>query len=108
MWFGTKKLLAVLELHTFSSLNKDFIPQYADALKSADKAIVFYNEHTLKMKNMPPLDEAFLKFSFGHKDLEIFTDEKKLRERIDADVFEDHNILLMTSGNFNKMDLKFS
>lgn len=107
-WFGTKKLLAVLELHTFSSLNKDFIPQYADALKSADKAIVFYNEHTLKMKNMPPLDEAFLKFSFGHKDLEIFTDEKKLRERIDADVFEDHNILLMTSGNFNKMDLKFS
>ncbi len=107
-WFGTKKLLAVLELHTFSSLNKDFIPKYADSLKSADKAIVFFNEHTLKMKNMPPLDESFLMTSFGHSHLEVFTDEKKLKNRITDKEFEYHNILLMTSGNFNKMDMDFS
>jgi UDP-N-acetylmuramate: L-alanyl-gamma-D-glutamyl-meso-diaminopimelate ligase len=97
-----------MELHTFSSLNKDFIPQYAETLNAADKAIVFFNEHTLKMKNMPPLDEAFLISAFGHPDLEVFTDEKKLRDRILDIEFEGYNILLMTSGNFNKMEMGFS
>lgn len=107
-WYGNKKLLAVMELHTFSSLNKDFIPQYAETLNAADKAIVFFNEHTLKMKNMPPLDEAFLIAAFGHSDLEVFTDEKLLRDRISESKYEDYNVLLMTSGNFNKMEMDFS
>lgn len=106
-WYGSKKLLAVVELHTFSSLNKSFIPQYKDTLNLADKAIVFFNEHTLKMKKMPPLEISFLMHSFGHADMEVFTNETRLRDRILDDEFADYNILLMTSGNFNKMDLKF-
>ena len=52
-WFGEKKLLAVLELHTFSSLNPSFIPEYYGSLNASDKSVVFFNGHTLKMKKMP-------------------------------------------------------
>ncbi|MBK8669707.1 MAG: peptidoglycan synthetase [Saprospiraceae bacterium] len=102
-WFGKKKLLAVLELHTFSSLNEEFISQYKHSLGKADEAIVFYNEHTLKMKNMPALDETFLKKSFDHPNLKVFTDEKKLYAYLKNE--NESNILLMTSGNYNKMPL---
>jgi len=106
-WFGNKKLLAILELHTFSSLNKEFLPQYIDTLTAADRAIVFYNKHTLEMKQMPDLDPAFIKESFGYPDLEIMTDSVALHELIKGDAYNDYNILLMTSGNFNKMSLDF-
>jgi UDP-N-acetylmuramate: L-alanyl-gamma-D-glutamyl-meso-diaminopimelate ligase len=104
-WFGNSRLLAVLELHTFSSLNPEFIVQYKNSLNPADEAIVFYNEHTLKMKNMPPLDAAFLIKSFGHNNMKIFTDELALHQYINTK--KEENILLMTSGNFNKMKLDF-
>jgi UDP-N-acetylmuramate: L-alanyl-gamma-D-glutamyl-meso-diaminopimelate ligase len=106
-WYGNKKMLAVLELHTFSSLNKAFIPQYLDSLASADRAIVFYNQHTLEMKQMPDLDPNYIKESFGAMDLEILTDKNVLYDRLSGDEFVDYNILLMTSGNFDKMSLEF-
>jgi len=106
-WYGDKKMLAVLELHTFSSLNVEFIPQYLDSLSSADRAIVFYNKHTLEMKQMPDLDHNFIKESFGATDLEILTDKNVLYDRLSGDEFVDYNILLMTSGNFDKMSLEF-
>lgn len=104
-WFSDKPLLAVLELHTFSSLNKEFIVQYKDTLKAADQAIVFYNEHTLRMKNMPDLDQEFLQGAFGHDHLSVYTNENDLHTYLTT--IKDHHILLMTSGNFNKMSLEF-
>lgn len=104
-WFNNKPLLAVLELHTFSSLNTDFLQQYRGSLNSADQAIVYYNTHTLKMKKMPPLDEDFVKVCFNHPSLQVFTDELSLHEYLKAQ--NDWNLLLMTSGNFNKMPLDF-
>jgi UDP-N-acetylmuramate: L-alanyl-gamma-D-glutamyl-meso-diaminopimelate ligase len=104
-WFSDKPLLAVLELHTFSSLNKEFIVQYKDALQAADQAIVFYNEHTLRMKNMPDLNQGFLQGAFGHDHLSVYTNENDLHTYLTT--IKDHHILLMTSGNFNKMSLEF-
>ena len=104
-WFGDKKLVAALELHTFSSLNKDFITQYSGSLDPADEAIIFYNAHTLKMKNMPPLDDDFLKQCFSHPNLQVFTNETTLFSYLSTKTNE--NILLMTSGNFNQMSLDF-
>ncbi|MBC7883924.1 MAG: peptidoglycan synthetase, partial [Saprospiraceae bacterium] len=106
-WYGDKKLLGVLELHTFSSLNKDFIPQYHHALAGADKAIVYYNEHTLKMKNMPDLDLQFLRESFDHPDISLITETDSLYRLLHEKKYNDYNILLMTSGNFNNMPLEF-
>jgi UDP-N-acetylmuramate: L-alanyl-gamma-D-glutamyl-meso-diaminopimelate ligase len=104
-WFEEKPLLAVLELHTFSSLNKEFIVQYKGSLNAADQAIVFFNEHTLKMKNMPDLEEEFLTQAFGHPNFSVYTNEQALHHYLTT--IKDHHILLMTSGNFNKMSLDF-
>lgn len=104
-WFNDKPLIAVLELHTFSSLNAEFIQQYKDTLNSAEQAIIYYNEHTLQMKNMPPLDASFVKSSFNHPDLQVYTDEQLLHDYLKTK--KDSNLLLMTSGNFNKMPLNF-
>jgi UDP-N-acetylmuramate: L-alanyl-gamma-D-glutamyl-meso-diaminopimelate ligase len=103
-WYGTQKLLAVLELHTFSSLNKDFISQYHQSLDAADKAIVFYNEHTLQMKGMPALEADWIVSAFGRPDLVIITDKNELKSILLSEVVSRYNILLMTSGNFNGLD----
>lgn len=104
-WFADKPLIAVLELHTFSSLNAEFIQQYKNTLNSAEQAIIYYNQHTLQMKNMPPLDAGFVKSSFNHPDLQVFTDEQLLHHYLKTK--KESNLLLMTSGNFNKMPLDF-
>lgn len=106
-WFDDKKLLAVLELHTFSSLNEKFLPQYQETLDAADDAVVFYNAHTLKIKNMPDLSESLVQQCFSHPKLRVFTDEQLLWAYLNEPQFDDHNLLLMSSGNFNKMQLDF-
>ena len=95
----------MLILSSISSLNKDFITQYTGSLDPADEAIIFYNAHTLKMKNMPDLDHNFLKQCFRHPHLQVFTDEAALHTYLNTKTKD--NILLMTSGNFNQMALDF-
>ena len=102
-----RKLLAVLELHTFSSLNRDFIPQYRDTLSKADKCVIFYNAHTLRMKNMPSLDADFVKSSVNHPDCSVFTDKEQLEAFLRNADRDKSDILLMSSGNFDGMDLGF-
>lgn len=104
-WYPERGLVACLELHTYSSLNQEFLPQYAGALAAADKAIVFYNAHTLEIKKMPPLSEAAVREAFEREDLEVFTDEAALLEYLQAIDRSASNLLLMTSGRFNGMPL---
>jgi UDP-N-acetylmuramate: L-alanyl-gamma-D-glutamyl-meso-diaminopimelate ligase len=101
-----KPLVACLELHTFSSLNKEFLPEYKGTLNSAQKAIVFFNEHTLNMKKMPLLSEKEVADAFQHKDLIVFTDQTKLSEHLTSLGTHSYRYLFMTSGNFNGLDLK--
>lgn len=98
-WFGAEKLYAVLELHTFSSLNREFLPLYAGALSAADAAYVVYDDHTLAMKKMPPLDQQFVKDQFGMEDLQVITDNKAVQQII-SDLPRDGNLLMMSSGTF--------
>jgi len=102
-WFGEDKLYAFFELHTFSSLNKDFLPLYKDALKFADRAYVVYDEHTLAMKKMPELDAEFVKAQFGHTDLEVITDNSQVKDEVLA-LAKDGNLLMMSSGTFGGLD----
>ncbi|MEY4928183.1 MAG: hypothetical protein RI894_2621, partial [Bacteroidota bacterium] len=74
----SSRLVVCLELHTFSSLNKDFLPQYADSLNAADLAYVFYSPHTLEMKRMPPLSESEVKAFFNHPNLQVVHDKTEL------------------------------
>jgi len=104
--FTKHDLVAVMELHTFSSLNKDFLIEYSGAMDEADVPVVFYDRDTFKHKKMTVLDEEFVKECFGNPDLNIFTDKDSLSEfLLDID-WHNTNLLLMTSGNFAGMDIE--
>ncbi len=105
-WYPSRRLVACLELHTFSSLNMDFLPQYRGALDAADVALLYYSEHTLSIKQMVPLDSLAVQQAFGSANLEVFTDIEALRDRLQALQSPDTNLLLMSSGRFDGMDIK--
>jgi len=102
-WFASEKLYAFFELHTFSSLNKEFLPQYKDSLSKADLAVVVYDDHTLQMKKMPPLSPEFVKEQFNHPNIEVITDNQAVLQRL-LDLPKDGNILMMSSGTFGGLD----
>ncbi|WP_462280906.1 UDP-N-acetylmuramate--L-alanine ligase [Salinivirga cyanobacteriivorans] len=101
-----KKVLACLELHTFSSLNKAFIPHYEGSMNPAEKAIVYFNPHTLEHKGMPSLDKDFLFAAFRHKDLSISTNSSEVLKQIEAEHKEGNVVVIMTSGSFDGVDFK--
>lgn len=104
-WYPAKPLIAVFELHTFSSLNKDFLPRYKDSLNAADQAIVFYDKHTIAMKKMDALDPNFVRNKFGHPNLHVYDDREEFHKALDKLTTQSATLLLMTSGNLGKYDL---
>ena len=102
-WFGADKLYAFFELHTFSSLNKDFLPQYKNTMDKVDKAFVIYDRHTLTMKNMPALDPSFVQEQFDHPNLEIISDHEAILKKVNS-LPKDGHLLMMSSGNFGGLD----
>ena len=103
--FPEREVTAVFELHTFSSLNKAFLPQYEAAMDAADKAVVFFDPDVVAHKRLPELDAGFVKGCFGREDLEVVTSVQALEARL-ADVpSENHVLLLMSSGRFGGANL---
>ena len=98
-------LVAVFELHTFSSLNKEFLPLYLDAMKSADKALVYYSNDVFKHKKMDPIKASFVAQCFGQ--VEVIVDASELKKVVDSAYAAGDNILLMSSGTFNSTEFKF-
>ena len=103
--FKEDKLVAVMELHTFSSLNKDFLEQYAGTMDEADIPVVFYDRETFEHKKMPVLKEDFVIDAFKNDALNIFTDREALHEFLLAQNWQRKNLLLMSSGNFGGLDI---
>lgn len=103
--FPEKKLIAILELHTFSSLNEIFLSEYRNTLENADEAIVFYSNHALQLKRMPLLDAKVVLKGFEKKGLEVIAEreelEKRLRERTETNA----NFLFMSSGDYEGMNI---
>ncbi len=104
--YPERKLIACMELHTYSSLNKDFIGNYSGSMDDADMAIVYYNPHTVKLKRLDNIDEDHIKDAFGRSDLEVFTDSEMLRQLLLSQRWKNTNLLLMSSGNFDNLDVK--
>lgn len=103
--FTNRKLVACIELHTFSSLNKAFLSQYKDTMNAADVAIVYIDEKTFQHKKMEPLNESDVQTSFNDKSILFFTDAIALEKHLRKLHFGNSNLLLMSSGNFGGMDL---
>jgi UDP-N-acetylmuramate: L-alanyl-gamma-D-glutamyl-meso-diaminopimelate ligase len=104
--YPQRKLIAAYELHTFSSLNKAFLPQYQNSLSEADVRAVLFSKHALEMKKMPMLDEVEVANAFG-ENVEVFTDKDKLRNFIQQHYTGNENLLLMSSGTFDGMKTEF-
>ena len=102
--YDNRKLIACLELHTYSSLNKDFLPHYENALALADEAFVYYNPKTLEIKRLQPISEEKIKIAFKSP-VEVFTDSQKLKERLEDLNIENSTLLMMSSGNYDNLDL---
>ena len=102
--YPNRRLTAVMELHTFSSLNKDFLQEYHYGMDRADAAIVFIDHEAMKLKQMPPLDPQLIISSFGRDDMRVFSSKEELQSFLLAQDWEENNLLLMTSGQFGGMD----
>lgn len=104
--YPQRKLVACVELHTFSSLNKNFLPQYAGALDQADTPIVFFSPKTVEHKRMEMLSEEDLRSAFGNPRLQVYTDSNALLEHLKGMDWQNANLLLMSSGTYNNLDLE--
>lgn len=103
--FPDKKLVAILELHTFSSLNKEFMNEYGGAMANADEAIVFYSHHALELKRMNFLEPAIVKQGFKKENLVVINERQELEEKLRKYNFKNANYLFMSSGNYNGMNI---
>jgi len=102
--YSDKKLIACLELHTYSSLNRSFIPQYANTMKNADVRIVYFNPHTFEIKKLEPVDAAEIKNYFNDTALIVMNRSDELLALLKSLNVVNSNILLMSSGNFDNVD----
>ncbi|RYY99282.1 MAG: peptidoglycan synthetase [Chitinophagaceae bacterium] len=100
-----RRLLAVLELHTYSSLNEEFLGEYAGALDAADAAAVFYSKHALELKRLPDLPVESVKEGFARRDLDVINERAELEAWLERAELEDAVLLLMSSGNYDGIDL---
>jgi len=102
--FPRHQLIAVFELHTFSSLNKNFLPQYQHSMDAADHAIVYFNHHVFEQKKMQIIEDKDIKENFGEAVWPISHTEKlisKIRDFRSNVSGQPCVLLLMSSGNFD-------
>ncbi len=104
--YSKRNIVACLELHTFSSLNKDFIAQYKNTLKSLRNKIVFVDEHNLERKNYPVISREEVISAFKDKKIEFATTVEELQSAVRKLRKDTGNVfLMMSSGNFANLDL---
>ena len=102
--FPERKLVACMELHTFSSLTKEFLMQYKGAMDEADLPIVFFSPHAITMKRLPAITEEMVLEAFGNKNIKVYTDSDVLYHDLLGMDWHNANLLMMSSGNFHGID----
>ncbi len=104
--YNSRTVLACLELHTYSSLNAEFLKEYKGALNAADKAVVFYSPHAVEIKKLETISEQQIADAFERDDLIIYTDPSEFKEFLFAENLENTAVLLMSSGNYGGLDFE--
>ncbi len=102
--YPERDLVACLELHTFSSLNKDFLQQYKDTMKYCNVPIVYYSPSTIAKKGLNPISKEEIKASFGENNLNVFDDRDEMLAFLNKQDWKNKNLLMMTSGTFHGLD----
>lgn len=98
--FPKKRLIAIFELHTYSSLNEAFMKEYKGVMDEADEAVVFYSKHALELKRMPELEKSAVEKGFYKKGLHVFNNRAALEDWLDTRDYSNAVVLLMSSGNY--------
>lgn len=104
--YPNRKLVACMELHTFSSLNEKFLDQYAGSMVEADIAIVYFNPHTVSHKKLQPITEEMILKSFANPNIRVFTDSVSMQKELSKISIDGSVFLLMSSGTFDGMNMQ--
>ncbi|RRJ90902.1 peptidoglycan synthetase [Paenimyroides tangerinum] len=102
--YPNKKLIACLELHTYSSLNAEFLSQYEGALDAADVAVVFYSPDAVAIKKLEEISKTQIESAFKRNDLIVYTNPTEFQNFLKEQTFNESVLLLMSSGNYGGLD----
>jgi len=103
--FENRKLVACMELHTFSSLNDEFLEQYKGSMDTPDTAIVYFSPEAIAHKKLEPITTEQVHTAFGREDLLVFKDSEKLKDYLKSQNWNNQNLLMMSSGTFDGMEI---
>ena len=102
--YKNRTLVACLELHTYSSLNAEFLKEYKGALDAADVAVVFYSPHAVEIKKLEKVTHEQIAKAFERDDLIIYTNPDDFKNFLFSQDFKNKTLLLMSSGNYGGLD----
>jgi UDP-N-acetylmuramate: L-alanyl-gamma-D-glutamyl-meso-diaminopimelate ligase len=101
--FTSRKVLACMELHTFSSLKKEFLPHYKDTMKMADVALVYFSPEVVKHKKLEPISRELVAEGFGGN-IQVMNNTEEVLSFLNKQKWENSVLLMMSSGNFDGID----
>ena len=104
--YPNRTLVACLELHTYSSLNAEFLKEYKGALDVADVAVVFYSPHAVEIKKLEEVTHEQIANAFERDDLIIYTNPQDFKDYLFSQNLNNSALLLMSSGNYGGLDFK--
>lgn len=104
--YPNRKLIACLELHTYSSLSPEFLKEYRGTLDAADSAVVFYSPHAVMIKQLNEIKQEQIEEAFDREDLVVFTNPADFKTYLYTQDYENSCLLLMSSGNYGGLDFE--
>jgi len=102
--YPDRKLIACLELHTYSSLNPEFLNQYKGALAAADISVVFYSPRAVEIKKLQAISQQQIMDAFQSEDLVVYTNPSEFKDFLFSQKFNNMSLLLMSSGNYGGLN----
>ena len=102
--YPDRKLIACLELHTYSSLNPEFLNQYKGALAAADISVVFYSPRAVEIKKLQAISQQQIMDAFQSEDLIVYTNPEEFKDFLFSQKFNNMSLLLMSSGNYGGLN----
>ena len=103
--YPTRTLVACLELHTYSSLNAEFLKQYKGTLDAADQAVVFYSPHSVEIKKLEMVSKDQIELAFNRDNLLIYNNPEDFKQYITSLEYADKAVVLMSSGSYGGLNL---